>query len=166
MPDTFRTYSVSDEDKPTKVYYGFNRNYDPIELDYVILVTVDGELDVWALDSPQLIGDLFNYLSDQEAGIVKPIGCYERLKDMKHNPPCEEGRFYVAKRDGLRDRCYQGFNKDYEPIALNYVVIVESAEGEIDVWALEKPYFTDGLMEYLTEYACSGFQVIGTYARV
>lgn len=59
-------------------YKGFDRNFRGPDLNHVVLVTVDGEIDVWAIDDPKKASDLVNYLTDHAGGHVEILGIYSR----------------------------------------------------------------------------------------
>jgi hypothetical protein len=65
--------------EPNKtIYKGFDRNFNGLDLEHVVLVTIDGELEVYALDSPNSVSSLVQYLADEPSGQVQILGCYSR----------------------------------------------------------------------------------------
>lgn len=73
-----RTFTVvGPTGTPDKVYEGFDRNFDAVGLEHVVLVTVDGEIDIYAVDSPKTVSPLVKYLAEK-GGNVKLLGCYSR----------------------------------------------------------------------------------------
>lgn len=76
---TNRTYKIQDHIQgTTKTYKGFNRNYSGPELNHVILILIDGEVDVYAISNPKKTTDLIEFLSNEIAGSVEILGIYTR----------------------------------------------------------------------------------------
>jgi hypothetical protein len=71
-----RTFKVKSEDG-LRVYQGFNRDYRGPELDHVVLYTVDGKLEVLAVDSPRQVSGVLEYL-ETVSGVVQILGGYSR----------------------------------------------------------------------------------------
>lgn len=62
-------------------YHGFDRNFDPVELEHVAIVIDSGEVDLYALVSPQHVSGLVEYLTDRAAAgfaEAKLVGVYSR----------------------------------------------------------------------------------------
>jgi hypothetical protein len=71
-----RKFTVTDSGAET-VYNGFDRDFEPVELDHVVLVLVDGGLDVFAVTQPAKMSDLLRYLNDRGED-AKILGVYSR----------------------------------------------------------------------------------------
>ena len=72
-----RTYTVIGPNGEREVYFGFNQRYDPIRLDYVVLVLIEGNVEVFAIDNIRKSSGLIKYLHDREPNAVI-VGSYER----------------------------------------------------------------------------------------
>lgn len=76
----------------TTQYDGFDRDFDPRELEHVVIVQTEGEIDLYAVMYPnRLLGDLFRYLADRGENSTV-IGLYTR-KDAKVVPYKEPYRY-------------------------------------------------------------------------
>lgn len=77
-----RTYTVT-ASRPNGLppvqhtYHGFNRRFGPTPPSHVAVVSVDGEVECYALDGPDTTG-LMAYLEEQGAGTIRLLGCYAR----------------------------------------------------------------------------------------
>lgn len=77
-----RHFTVAHPDGSEAVYSGFDRDFNPRELDHVVLVLngwwPDGELDVYAVMFPdRLLGDFVRYLVDRGKN-SEVVGVYSR----------------------------------------------------------------------------------------
>ena len=78
MLRSFSVQSGPDAERDTITYRGFNRDFSGPRLEHVVLVMVDGELDVYAIDDPRNVSGLLAYLSEHEQGKTEVLGCYSR----------------------------------------------------------------------------------------
>lgn len=61
-----RTYRRIDEDSE-KTYLGFNQDFThPSEIEFVVLVSVEGDIETWIIDSPQFVSELISFLADSD----------------------------------------------------------------------------------------------------
>lgn len=74
-----RTYTVNPgRGENLRCYKGFDQDYTGSKLDWVVLVMTEGEIDVYAIDSPKSGVELLRYLCDE--GFQSTIlGCYKRV---------------------------------------------------------------------------------------
>jgi len=73
-----RTFTVQDESGNNVEYYGFDKSLG-IMSEHVVIVTVDGEPEIYSIDRPEkrFLIDLHKYLCTRE-GIVRVIGIYSQ----------------------------------------------------------------------------------------
>lgn len=76
-PDGSREDRVVGVEPDSKTYHGFNRDFNPLTLQHVAVVLVDGEVDVWAVDNPSKVSELVEYLSEENGSVVF-CGLYSR----------------------------------------------------------------------------------------
>jgi len=82
-----RTYKVV-EGRPNglppieQTFDGFDRNFRHSNLEYVALFSIDGIIEVWAVEGPHTLNNLIEYLSGEEyfkhGGIA--IGCFKKVQ--------------------------------------------------------------------------------------
>ena len=69
-----RTFTVIDGDDET-TYNGVNRQFAPAP-QHVVLLLIDGEIDLFALDDPDDLGGLDALLDSEPVSHVKRLGVY------------------------------------------------------------------------------------------
>jgi hypothetical protein len=70
-----RTFNVRGVDELWTEYDGFDRNFDPPP-PYIAVVSVEGEIEVWAMDNPATV-ELWKYLTANEAtDTARIVGVY------------------------------------------------------------------------------------------
>jgi hypothetical protein len=73
-----RNGNVDQVEASREDFKGFDRNFTGSDLNHVVLVKIDGEIDVWAIDDPRNVGSLVSYLADHAGGEVEILGAYSR----------------------------------------------------------------------------------------
>lgn len=76
-----RTYTRTDGTE-TKVFNGMDKDFSPENLEHIVLISVEGEIEVWAVESPeQEAWDLLRYYGEQgyPLGAVKFLGVFTNL---------------------------------------------------------------------------------------
>lgn len=73
-----RRTKVLHEDGKCTTYYGFDTDFSDLGPEHVVVVTIDGEPAVYALDDPKTSGPLLSYLADHAGGQCCILGVYSR----------------------------------------------------------------------------------------
>lgn len=76
-----KTFTVNKNDgSDLQCYKGFNRSYQPVEMELVAITMTDGELDVWVLDDTREARMEFVRFVSEEEQATKIVGIYRRTK--------------------------------------------------------------------------------------
>lgn len=77
---TYRTIEPRANGLPNleRTYEGFDQKFMPAsEVEHVVIVMSEGDIEVFAIDDPKKVADLFAFLEEREEAVTV-LGCYSR----------------------------------------------------------------------------------------